>query len=172
MLPRALSHCQTWTQSSASVRRALGLFIFVDPCSHVNPILIFSFINLFIYFLFLFLFLFLFFSSFFLFFPFFPFSLLIFIFFMNLRTSHPGTHKALRYNQASHKVQLVNTWISKASSTQRAGRTGANLRIWTKIRFLIFFFFFNNSLTSRTTKSRRCTGHRCRYIILFLHPTS
>ena len=35
-----------------------------------------------------------------------------------------GTHKALRYDQASHKVQLVNTWISKASSTQRAGRTG------------------------------------------------
>ena len=35
-----------------------------------------------------------------------------------------GTHKALRYNAGSHRVQLVNTWISKASATQRAGRTG------------------------------------------------
>lgn len=35
-----------------------------------------------------------------------------------------GTHKALRYNLGSHRVQLVNTWISKASGTQRAGRTG------------------------------------------------
>ena len=35
-----------------------------------------------------------------------------------------GTHKALRYNSSSHRVQLVNTWISKASGTQRAGRTG------------------------------------------------
>ena len=35
-----------------------------------------------------------------------------------------GTHKALRYDARTHRVQLVNTWISKASSTQRAGRTG------------------------------------------------
>lgn len=35
-----------------------------------------------------------------------------------------GTHKALRYHAGSHRVQLVNTWVSKASSTQRAGRTG------------------------------------------------
>jgi HrpA-like RNA helicase len=35
-----------------------------------------------------------------------------------------GTHKALQYNPATHRVQLVNTWISKASATQRAGRTG------------------------------------------------
>jgi HrpA-like RNA helicase len=30
----------------------------------------------------------------------------------------------MRYYQANHCVQLVNTWISKASATQRAGRTG------------------------------------------------
>ena len=35
-----------------------------------------------------------------------------------------GTHKALRYDARTHRVQLVNTWISKASATQRAGRTG------------------------------------------------
>jgi HrpA-like RNA helicase len=35
-----------------------------------------------------------------------------------------GTHKAIRYNTKSHRIQLVNTWISKASATQRAGRTG------------------------------------------------
>ena len=35
-----------------------------------------------------------------------------------------GTHKALRYDPTSHRVSLVNTWISKASATQRAGRTG------------------------------------------------
>lgn len=35
-----------------------------------------------------------------------------------------GTHKALRYDSAAHRVQLVNTWVSKASATQRAGRTG------------------------------------------------
>jgi len=35
-----------------------------------------------------------------------------------------GTHKALRYDPRTHRVQLVNTWVSKASSTQRAGRTG------------------------------------------------
>ena len=35
-----------------------------------------------------------------------------------------GTHKALRYHATTHRVQLVNTWISKASATQRAGRTG------------------------------------------------
>ncbi len=32
-----------------------------------------------------------------------------------------GTHKALRYESTSHRVQLVNTWVSKASATQRAG---------------------------------------------------
>jgi HrpA-like RNA helicase len=35
-----------------------------------------------------------------------------------------GTHKALRYRAENHRVQLVNTWVSKASATQRAGRTG------------------------------------------------
>lgn len=35
-----------------------------------------------------------------------------------------GTHKALRYDPATHRVHLANTWISKASATQRAGRTG------------------------------------------------
>jgi HrpA-like RNA helicase len=35
-----------------------------------------------------------------------------------------GTHKALEYNAISHRVNLVNSWISKASATQRAGRTG------------------------------------------------
>jgi HrpA-like RNA helicase len=32
-----------------------------------------------------------------------------------------GTHKSLRYEATSHRVQLVNTWVSKASATQRAG---------------------------------------------------
>jgi len=35
-----------------------------------------------------------------------------------------GTHKALRYHEGSHRTQLDNAWISKASATQRAGRTG------------------------------------------------
>eukprot|EP01041_Mallomonas_annulata_P007018 gene7018-14283_t len=35
-----------------------------------------------------------------------------------------GTHKSMRYFKQNHCVQLVNTWISKASATQRAGRTG------------------------------------------------
>jgi hypothetical protein len=35
-----------------------------------------------------------------------------------------GTHKALQYHPGTHRVHLVNTWISKASATQRAGRTG------------------------------------------------
>ena len=35
-----------------------------------------------------------------------------------------GTHKALKYNPKTHRVALVNSWISQASSTQRAGRTG------------------------------------------------
>jgi len=35
-----------------------------------------------------------------------------------------GTHKALSYNAQQHKTQLINTWISKASATQRKGRTG------------------------------------------------
>lgn len=35
-----------------------------------------------------------------------------------------GTHKAMRYSGSKHRAQLVNTWISKASATQRAGRTG------------------------------------------------
>ena len=35
-----------------------------------------------------------------------------------------GTHKELGYDPASHRTQLVNAWVSKASATQRAGRTG------------------------------------------------
>eukprot|EP01044_Picomonas_judraskeda_P002805 COSAG03_NODE_213_length_10549_cov_7.843349_2_plen_1370_part_00 len=35
-----------------------------------------------------------------------------------------GTHKQVRYNEHHHQTQLINTWISKASATQRAGRTG------------------------------------------------
>jgi len=35
-----------------------------------------------------------------------------------------GTHKALTYNAQGHMTQLVGCWISKASATQRAGRTG------------------------------------------------
>lgn len=35
-----------------------------------------------------------------------------------------GTHKALTYNARGHMTQLVGCWISKASATQRAGRTG------------------------------------------------
>ena len=30
----------------------------------------------------------------------------------------------MRYNERHHQTQLVNTWVSKASATQRAGRTG------------------------------------------------
>jgi len=30
----------------------------------------------------------------------------------------------MRYFNATHCVQLCNSWLSKASSTQRAGRTG------------------------------------------------
>ena len=32
--------------------------------------------------------------------------------------------KQISYNPASHRQLLVPTWISKASATQRAGRTG------------------------------------------------
>eukprot|EP01041_Mallomonas_annulata_P005183 gene5183-10365_t len=35
-----------------------------------------------------------------------------------------GTHKSMRYVKQNHCEQLVNTWISKASAIQRAGRTG------------------------------------------------
>jgi HrpA-like RNA helicase len=35
-----------------------------------------------------------------------------------------GTHKSVEYNPNSHRANLVNSWISKASATQRAGRTG------------------------------------------------
>jgi len=32
-----------------------------------------------------------------------------------------GTHKSLHYQATSHRVHLLNSWISQASSTQRAG---------------------------------------------------
>jgi superfamily II DNA/RNA helicase len=35
-----------------------------------------------------------------------------------------GLSKQIIYNEASHRQMLVSTWISKASATQRAGRTG------------------------------------------------
>ena len=35
-----------------------------------------------------------------------------------------GTHKALKYIPRTHRVALVNSWISQASATQRGGRTG------------------------------------------------
>ena len=35
-----------------------------------------------------------------------------------------GTHKATQYVAGNHRLQIRNTWISKASATQRAGRTG------------------------------------------------
>lgn len=35
-----------------------------------------------------------------------------------------GTHKSLEYNSHTRRVNLLNSWISKASATQRAGRTG------------------------------------------------
>jgi HrpA-like RNA helicase len=35
-----------------------------------------------------------------------------------------GTHKTLEYNYSSRRILLLNSWISKASATQRAGRTG------------------------------------------------
>ena len=35
-----------------------------------------------------------------------------------------GTHKALRYDAASHRAVLAPAWVSRASATQRAGRTG------------------------------------------------
>jgi HrpA-like RNA helicase len=54
-----------------------------------------------------------------------------------------GTHKALRYNPSTHRVHLLNTWISKASATQRAGRTGrvrpgSVYRIYSKELFFKF----------------------------------
>lgn len=38
--------------------------------------------------------------------------------------SRSGTHKASQYLPGNHRLQIRNTWISKASATQRAGRTG------------------------------------------------
>ena len=35
-----------------------------------------------------------------------------------------GTHKSLKYSQDSHETYLANTWISKMTAIQRAGRTG------------------------------------------------
>ena len=35
-----------------------------------------------------------------------------------------GQCKSIRYDSVNHKNMLLNTWISKASATQRAGRTG------------------------------------------------
>lgn len=35
-----------------------------------------------------------------------------------------GTSKILTYSARHHTTQLVNSWVSKASATQRAGRTG------------------------------------------------
>jgi len=35
-----------------------------------------------------------------------------------------GTHKALRYDAASHRAVLAPAWISRASAIQRMGRTG------------------------------------------------
>jgi len=35
-----------------------------------------------------------------------------------------GQCKSMRYDSKAHKNVLLNTWISKASATQRAGRTG------------------------------------------------
>ena len=35
-----------------------------------------------------------------------------------------GTHKSLKYSQDSHGTYLANTWISKMTAIQRAGRTG------------------------------------------------
>jgi hypothetical protein len=35
-----------------------------------------------------------------------------------------GMHKSMEYSSKLHRSQLRNTWISKASATQRAGRTG------------------------------------------------
>lgn len=35
-----------------------------------------------------------------------------------------GTHKVVQYDQKTNRVQLVNSFISRASAAQRAGRTG------------------------------------------------
>jgi HrpA-like RNA helicase len=35
-----------------------------------------------------------------------------------------GLCKQIVYNEASHRQMLTPTWISRASATQRAGRTG------------------------------------------------
>ena len=35
-----------------------------------------------------------------------------------------GTHKSLKYSQDAHETHLANTWISKMTAIQRAGRTG------------------------------------------------
>ena len=40
-----------------------------------------------------------------------------------------GTHKQLRYNHKHHATQLTNSWVSKASATQRAGPSFALPRV-------------------------------------------
>lgn len=35
-----------------------------------------------------------------------------------------GLCKQIAYNEMSHRQMLIPTWISRASATQRAGRTG------------------------------------------------
>ena len=35
-----------------------------------------------------------------------------------------GTHKSLQYSPRTHTTFLCNTWISRSTATQRAGRTG------------------------------------------------
>jgi len=64
-----------------------------------------------------------------------------------------GTHKALRYNSGSHRVQLVNTWISKASGTQRAGRTG-------RVRPGLVFRLYSRSLFEGFDEHEQSEVHR------------
>ena len=41
-----------------------------------------------------------------------------------------GMQKSIQYDASTHNVQLTKRWISKSSSTQRAGRTGNNIYIY------------------------------------------
>ena len=64
-----------------------------------------------------------------------------------------GTHKALRYETTSHRVQLVNTFISKASATQRAGRTG-------RVRPGIVFRLYTKNLYEKFDEHEQSEVHR------------
>jgi hypothetical protein len=64
-----------------------------------------------------------------------------------------GTHKALQYSEELHRTQLVNMWISKASATQRAGRTG-------RVRPGKVFRLYSRNLHERFSEHELAEVHR------------